>query len=542
MRVSVPRDPPLTAVSRGSLSRLTVRIFAAAAVGSTLLVVHRLAGQTAPPPAPLTLLSRDGRRAIQVSLVGDQEFVALDDLAAVFQLAVREETLGAITVSYKTKTIVLTPDQALASVSGRLISLPAAPARSGRRWLVPVEFISRALAPIYDARLDLRKPSHLLIAGDLRVPRVTMRYDPAGASARLTIDIAPRATTTVSQENDRLSIKFDADALDVAMPQIQPQGLVQAVRLADAVTLAIDLGPRFASFRASTQSLDSSARLVVDFTATQSDVVLPPATTVPAPPPPTPAPDLGALSPDLNGLNQAASAIRTVAIDPGHGGDDQGAVGPGGTREKDLTLAAARRLKAAIEARLGIRVLLTREDDRNVPLDDRTAVANNNKADAFISLHASGSPRSGNAGASILFAAFDKEEADAARAAQALGSASGGRLPTFAGGSRDIELVLWDLAQTRYVEQSGELARILQEHLRDRVPLAPRAVDQAPLRVLESANMPAVLIEIGYLSNPNQEKQLISNEFQSAFVQSVVDAVVKFRDALDAGRRAGGTP
>src|SRR5262249_28500070 len=80
-----------------------------------------LSSQTSPPS--LTLLSRDGRRALPLAMVADQEFVALDDLASAFQLAVREDALGAITVSYKGKTIVLTPDQALASVSGRLVSL-----------------------------------------------------------------------------------------------------------------------------------------------------------------------------------------------------------------------------------------------------------------------------------------------------------------------------------------------------------------------------------------------------------------------------------
>src|SRR5437773_7614750 len=93
-------------------------------------------GQPAPSSsaaaAPLTLLSREGRRAIQLTVVGDQEFVALDELASVFQLAVREDSLGAITVTYKGKTIILTPDQALASVAGKLISLPAAPTRNGR--------------------------------------------------------------------------------------------------------------------------------------------------------------------------------------------------------------------------------------------------------------------------------------------------------------------------------------------------------------------------------------------------------------------------
>src|SRR5439155_19225531 len=174
-----------------------------------------------------------------------------------------------------------------ASVSGRLISLPAPPARSGRRWLVPLEFVSRALAPIYDVRLDLRTPSHLLVVGDVRVPRVTVRYDPLGAAGRLTIDATPRAASTVSQDGEHITVKFDADALDVANPPLPPQGgqsLVQAVRVVDATTLGIDLGPKFAGFKAAAQPVDTTTRLVIDVVAAQTE-------TTPAPPP-TPPPDL----------------------------------------------------------------------------------------------------------------------------------------------------------------------------------------------------------------------------------------------------------
>src|SRR5262249_46660846 len=202
-----------------------------------------------------------------------------------FQLAV-QESLGAITVSYKGRTIVLTPDQSLASVSGRLISLPSPPTRSGRRWLVPVEFISRALAPIYDTRLDLRKPSHLLVIGDLRVPRITVRYEAPPASGRLTVDATPRADSTIAQDNQRLSIKFDADAIDVPNPPLAAQGaqsLVQSVRLENPTTLAVDLNPRFAGFKATSQPLDQTMRQVIDILA-QSDTTPPP-----APPQPQPA-------------------------------------------------------------------------------------------------------------------------------------------------------------------------------------------------------------------------------------------------------------
>ena len=104
-------------------------------------------------------------------------------------------TADGVTVSYKNQTVVLTPDQSLASMSGRLVSLPAPLTRQGRRWLVPVEFISRALALIYDARLDLRTGSRLLVVGDVRVPRITAQFDDTGGSLRLTFDITPKATT-----------------------------------------------------------------------------------------------------------------------------------------------------------------------------------------------------------------------------------------------------------------------------------------------------------------------------------------------------------
>jgi N-acetylmuramoyl-L-alanine amidase len=164
-----------------------------------------------------------------------------------------------------------------------------------------------------------------------------------------------------------------------------------------------------------------------------------------------------------------------------------------------------------------------------VPIDERTAIANNNKADLFISLHANGSMRKTTTGASIFCAAFDKDTSEP--------SAAGGaeRVPTFGGGARDIELVMWDLAQTRHLDRSAAFAELLQEQLHDRVPLSSTPNDRAALRVLESANMPAVLVEMGYLTNADQEKLMTSDPFQSAVVQAILDAIVKFRDLSPAG-------
>jgi N-acetylmuramoyl-L-alanine amidase len=136
-----------------------------------------------------------------------------------------------------------------------------------------------------------------------------------------------------------------------------------------------------------------------------------------------------------------------------------------------------------------------------------------------------------------VFSAAFQPSAEAAAAAVTVE-----QLPTFGGGTRAIELLPWQLAQTPFVDRSVELATIIGQQLRDRVPLSPKPIDRAPLRVLEAANMPAVLVEAGYLTNPDQEKQLTTNEFQNTFVQAIYDSVLKFRELVEDARRpaAGG--
>jgi N-acetylmuramoyl-L-alanine amidase len=512
---------------RAVLRRTALVVFA------LVLFAPALPGQQ----SSLTLLSKDSRRAVATTTVNEQEYVALDDLAGVFQLAVREEPGGMLAVTYKGKTILLTQDQPLGSVAGRVIALPAPPIRSNRRWLVPVDFIGRALALVYDSKITLRRPSRLVIVGDLRVPRVQVRYGPSTSSgqaagsgqARLTIDATPRTGSTVSQDGDQLIVRFDADAIDfvnagAALAGAAPQGLVQSVRMADAITLAFTTGPRFGGFKVVSQASDTSMRQTIEIAAAGAPAVSEPADSARGESK-GPAPDLSSLlSPG------SAALVRTIALDPGHGGDDEGTKGASGTKEKDVTLAVARKLKALLEQKLGVRVLLTREDDRSVPIDERTATANNGKADLFISLHANASWRPALAGATISTARFQHQAEQAAR------SLPSELVPAIGGAPRDIEFVPWDVAQIPHLEQSATLARAIEAQLRGRVPLAMTPLDAAPLRILEPANMPAVLIEMGYLTNAEQEKQLAGADFQNTLAQALVDAVMKYRDELGASR------
>ena len=114
-------------------------------------------------------------------------------------------------------------------------------------------------------------------------------------------------------------------------------------------------------------------------------------------------------------------------------------------------------------------------------------------------------------------------------------------LPVFGGGTRDIEVILWEMAQARYIEESSALAQAVETALRERVPMSPRAIQQAPFRVLVGANMPAVLVEMGFITNAEQERQLNSEAFQTSIVQALVDSIVRYRDVLAKPGAAGPT-
>ena len=478
--------------------------------------------QGTPPAAPLTLLSKDGRRAVPTTMLSGQELIALDDVASLFQVTVGEDALaGGITVSYRGRTVVASLDQPMASVNGRVISLPSPVVRSGRRAFVSVEFLSRALGPIYDQRIELRRASRLLIVGDLRVPRVTARIDAPGPPSRATVEVEPAAAVTPVIDDGRVILRVDADALDFATPGTIGGGLIEQVRTGDqANTIALVLAPAAGVARAAVATVEGTARVTIEVPAAAAaggDAAAPP-------PPPT------TLPPAAAPLPAPRAALQTVIIDPGHGGDDIGVRGPGGTEEKQVTLDVARRLRGLIENRLGLRVVLTRDDDRALDVDARAAVANNSKGDLFISLHVNGAPSPAMAGAEVISLKLDD--------ASALGGGiDGPEIPVLGGGTRRVDVVRWDLAQARHLEPSGALAGMLDEELRRRkVVMSPRGITQAPMRVLTAANMPAAMIEMAYLTNADQEKQAAGDAFRNGVAEALFDAIVRFRVYAEARR------
>jgi N-acetylmuramoyl-L-alanine amidase len=502
---------------------LSYRRWLGAASAVLVLVIglsYMVAGRVSAQAPPITVIARDGRKPLPVTSINNQDYVAVDDINAQFGTSSREDRLaGGLTITARTRTIVVTENQNVVSISGRLVTLAAPPLRRDTRWFVPAEFLPRALSPALDLRLDLRRAARLLIVGDLRVPRVVARVDAGANNVAVTFDITPNTEARVNTQNGRLIVQFDADALDASIPLVPPQGFITAITPGDTPsTIAIALGPRYASHRATTTQPDAgSGRLSIEIV---------PATTDMAPvQQPSPAPDTRVVIPTQG----PSTGLRTVVIDPGHGGEELGTQGAKGTHEKEITLSVARRLRALIETRLGLKVFLTRDDDRTMSLDERSAFANNHKADVFLSIHANSAVRPALKGAEVYYLTVERADEEARKKAEENTTT----LPALGGGNRAIDLILWETAQARYLEQSATLAGMIEQALRSKIEMSPRAVQQAPFRVLVGANMPAALVEIGYLSNADQETQLTTAAYQDQVAQALLDALTKFREFLE---------
>ena len=490
------------------------------AAAASLMLVAGLQLLVSAQTPPLTVISREGRKPLPVTAINNQDYVAVDDLNAAFGSSSREDRLaGGLIITVRTRSIVVTENQNVVSVAGRLVTLPAPPLRRDGKWYVPADFLPRALSPALDVRLDLRRSARLLIVGDLRVPRVVTRIDAGATNVVVTFDITPNTETRVTTQQGRLVVQFDADALDLSIPLVPSQTFLLGVAAGDTPsTVAVMLGPRYASHRVTSSQPDAgSGRLMID--------LLPSTTTEAAPPIPVPAPD-NRLSIPTQG---PSSGLRTVVIDPGHGGEELGTQGAKGAVEKEITLSVARRLRTLIESRLGLKVFLTRDDDRTMSLDERSAFANNHRADVFLSIHANSAVRPSLKGAEVYYLTVERADEEARKKAEE----NAPTLPALGGGNRAIDLILWETAQARFLEQSSTLAGFIEQALRPRIEMSPRAVQQAPFRVLVGANMPAALVEIGYLSNAEQEAQLTAANYQDQVAQALLDALIKFREFLE---------
>jgi N-acetylmuramoyl-L-alanine amidase len=223
-----------------------------------------------------------------------------------------------------------------------------------------------------------------------------------------------------------------------------------------------------------------------------------------------------------------------VVIDAGHGGEDYGARGTGGLAEKELVLDISVRLAERLRA-TGLDVMLTRDDDRFVPLETRTSLANDARGDLFISIHANSASSDKPRGIETYFVSLESSDESASQLARRENEAFG---PDIKVPHSDDPLMalLGDMIATEHVTESSEFAKLVQGELASVDTSASRGVKQAPFVVLMGVQMPASLIEIGFLSNPEDERALGASAHRANIVDAVTRAVVDFGKRYDARR------
>ena len=221
--------------------------------------------------------------------------------------------------------------------------------------------------------------------------------------------------------------------------------------------------------------------------------------------------------------------IGRIVIDPGHGGHDTGTIGPTGLREKDVVLDVALRLKKLLERKAGCEVVMTRSDDTFIPLEERTAIANAKAADLFVSIHANASSDRSARGIETYFLSFTSNP-------EAL-LVAGRENATSQESVHQLQDLIKKIALTEKIQESEEFARQVQKEIYRRTSQLSgqqrdRGVKKAPFVVLIGANMPSVLAEISFLTNPRDEKSLRRSDYRQKVAEALYQGILDYVNNL----------
>lgn len=226
--------------------------------------------------------------------------------------------------------------------------------------------------------------------------------------------------------------------------------------------------------------------------------------------------------------------LDTVVLDAGHGGKDAGTVGRKGTKEKDITLDIAKRIAFMLEKNTRIRVVLTRDEDIFVPVEKRTQIANKSNGKIFVSIHVNANPNRRVRGFETYLLRPGKTD-DAIAVASRENSViqmEGKSRNTFEGLSAE-NLIMATMAQSMFLKESEDLASFIQSELDSRLSTPNRGVKQAGFYVLIGASMPNVLIEIGFLSNSVEEKNMKKPKYRQKIAQGIYSAILRFKESRE---------
>ncbi len=443
-----------------------------------------------------------------VGTLAGREFVVSDAARALGYAVASDPGTSVLTVTGQGHQILLGPGTAQVPVDRRIVPI-SAPARlvAGSLY-APADFFEKILFPLAGAAgsYDAAKRVWTLTAAGPPPVSIEVAVVHVAPTTQVVLRLSAAAKTATALSEKGFQVRFADAKIDPPFAEKKfDDPLVSAVRFAGD-TATVDF--RESNARARAYPLTSPDRLVIEVGRRAAASAAPAEPAAPAP---------------------LAEAF-TIVVDPGHGGTETGAIGPDGLQEKDATLEIAKRLVATLPKVLACRTVLTRDTDVLISLDDRTSIANHEKADLFLSVHANSSRAASAKGSETYYLSLEASDKIAQEVAKeenqsAAATATPGSDTT---ANPALDFILWDLAQSAHLKESSELAEAIQVELNAVSDTANRGIKQAPFRVLVGATMPAVLVEVAFISNGAEEKKLRSPEFQQAVADAVARAVARF--------------
>ncbi|NJC87331.1 MAG: AMIN domain-containing protein [Desulfuromonas sp.] len=394
--------------------------------------------------------------------------------------------------------------------------------------------------------------SSLPVAGSAETRLAGIRFWSNPGYTRVVLDLTANAAYTTNFLNadpienlpPRLFLDIGPATLDPVLkaPTVVDDGLLRRIRtgvpeggkvrvvldlvsigqykvfpLNDPYRLVIDIsGDKAPEIKALEPAIQATPPVITEIPAKADEV----AKVLEQLPPPPPPPAIPSASP--------ISGLRRIVVDAGHGGKDPGAIGPNGTMEKDITLTLARKVGKRLQEALGCDVVLTRDRDIFLPLEERTAIANKVGADLFISVHANAAPNRQAYGIETYYLNFSKNDKAAAVAARENG--------TSLKEVTDLEQILFDLMANSKINESSRLAAEIQKSMVGRLndqfdEVRDLGVRQGPFYVLLGATMPSVLVEAAFISHPREEQRLTSRKYQEETAEAITEAVRNYARA-----------
>lgn len=463
---------------------------------SALLSVAALAEGTS-----ITVFSDGVRGSAELYRLGSDEYISADVLVKLLSGVLEwGPELHRGKISFPDHSVVVIPDNPFISVDGNLFSVPITPQYRGGKLLIPILMVPVIFSSASAKEIRWNSELRVLNIGHGSPNVKGVRLSSSGDETKVVIDLAgPLKYTSKRVSDDKYEIFLERGILKSSeLSKSESIGYVRsvhAVNVDEGARIVINLGEK--NVKARLLPLENPTRLLVTLTRGKKQV------------------------------STEEYRLEVVVVDPGHGGKDPGAMGATGLQEKIVTLDVAKRL-AELLKKLGVKVILTRTKDEFVSLRERADIANKNEAELFISIHCNAATNRKSGGTETYF--LSEAKTDWTRAVEARENAViRFELPEGSKDTASLEYILWDMAQKEFLKESSELAELVHEQLTSRFSIEDRGLKQANFFVLRGCYMPAILVEIAFVSNRKEEKLLRKKSFRQKAAEGIFEGIKEFK-------------